>query len=92
MTIKELIDNFGGKFGLTIEDPDDYYLNARYINGQPLENIWNNTESNPMLEVDSILGSLEDQLWNNEAKDDISNEDQKRTVGESDSVEAKIDE
>ena len=62
MTIKELIDNFGGKFGLTMEDPDDYYLNARYINGQPLENIWNNTESNPMLEVDSILGSLEDEL------------------------------
>lgn len=62
MTIKELIDNFGNKFGLTIEDPDDYYLNARYINGQPLEMIWNNTESNPMLEVDSILGSLEDEL------------------------------
>ena len=62
MTIKELIDNFGGKFGLTMEDPDDYYLNARYINGQPLEMIWNNTESNPMLEVDTILGSLEDEL------------------------------
>ena len=62
MTIKELIDNFGGKFGLTMEDPDDYYLNARYLNGQPLENIWNNTESNPMLEVDSILESLEDEL------------------------------
>ena len=62
MTIKELIDNFGNKFGLTIEDPDDYYLNARYINGQPLENIWNQTEQNPMLEVDSILGSLEDEL------------------------------
>ena len=62
MTIKELIDNFGGKFGLTMEDPDDYYLNARYINGQPLENIWNQTEQNPMLEVDSILESLEDEL------------------------------
>lgn len=62
MTIKELIDNFGGKFGLTMTDPDDYYLNARYINGQPLENIWNQTEQNPMLEVDTILGSLEDEL------------------------------
>lgn len=62
MTIKELIDNFGGKFGLTMTDPDDYYLNARYINGQPLENIWNQTEQNPMLEVDTILGSLEDDL------------------------------
>ena len=62
MTIKELIDNFGGKFGLTIEDPDDYYLNARYINGVPLEQIWNTTEDNPFLEVDTILSSLNDSL------------------------------
>ena len=62
MTIKELIDNFGSKFGLTIEDPDDYYLNARYINGVPLEQIWNNTEENPYLEIDTILNSLNDGL------------------------------
>ena len=62
MTIKELIDNFGSKFGLTIEDPDDYYLNARYINNQPLEQIWNNTENNPYLEVDTILSSLENSV------------------------------
>lgn len=62
MTIKELIDNFGGKLGLTIEDPDDYYLNARYINGQPLEMIWNNVEDNPYLEMDTILESLNDTL------------------------------
>ena len=62
MTIKELIDNFGNKFGLTIEDPDDYYLNARYINGQPLDLIWSTVEENPYLEVDSILGALEDNI------------------------------
>ena len=62
MTIKDLIDNFGGKFGLTIEDPDDYYLNARYINGQPLEMLWNTVEDNPMLEADTILTSLNDSL------------------------------
>ena len=62
MTIKDLIDNFGSKFGLTVEDEDDYYLNARYINGQPLEMIWNTTEDNPYLEVDTILGSLNDSL------------------------------
>ena len=62
MTIKELIDNFGSKLGLTIEDPDDYYLNARYINGVPLEQIWNQTEDNPYLEVDTILSSLNDSL------------------------------
>jgi len=66
MTIKELIDNFGSKFGLTIEDPDDYYLNARYINNVPLEQVWNNTEENPNLEMNSILTSLEDTLWSKE--------------------------
>ena len=63
MTIKDLIDNFGSKFGLDIEgEEDDYYLNARYLNGVPLEQIWNNTEDNPYLEVDSILASLEGNL------------------------------
>ena len=62
MTIKDLIDNFGNKFGLDIENEDDYYLNARYLNNVPLEQIWNNTENNPMLEVDSILASLEGNL------------------------------
>jgi capsid portal protein len=90
MTIKELIDNFGNKFGLSVEDEDDYYLNARYLNNVPLEQVWNQTENNPMLEVDSILGSLEDQLWNSEAKDDISTEDQKGVTGEPNSVEEKI--
>jgi hypothetical protein len=92
MTIKELIDNFGNKFGLSVEDEDDYYLNARYLNNVPLEQVWNQTENNPMLEVDSILGSLEDQLWNNEAKDDISTEDQKGVTGEPNSFEEKINE
>lgn len=56
MTIKDLIDNFGSKFGLTVEDVDDYYLNARYINGVPLEQVWNTgDESNPYLEEETIL-------------------------------------
>ena len=63
MTIKDLIDNFGAKFGLDIVgEEEDYYLNARYINGVPLEQVWNNTEDNPYLEVDSILASLEGNL------------------------------
>ena len=63
MTIKDLIDNFGSKFGLDIEDEqDDYYLNSRYMNGVPLEQVWNQTEDNPYLEVDSILASLEGNL------------------------------
>lgn len=63
MTIKDLIDNFGNKFGLDLEDEEDnYYLNARYMNGVPLEQVWNQTEDNPYLEVDSILASLEGNL------------------------------
>lgn len=71
MTIRELIENFGSKFGLTIEDVDDYYLNARYMNYQPLEQIWNQTENNPNLEMDSILGTIEDTL-RGDTDDDIS--------------------
>lgn len=63
MTIKDLIDNFGSKFGLDIEgEEEDYYLNARYLNNVPLEMVWNQTEDNPYLEVDSILASLEGNL------------------------------
>lgn len=75
MTIKELIDNFGGKFGLTIEDPDDYYLNARYLNNVPLEQLWNNVENNPNLEMDTILTSLEDQLWSKQDDKPIEEEE-----------------
>ena len=62
MTIKELIDNFGSKFGLTIQDEDDYYLNARYLNNVPLEQVWSNGEADPFLEVDSILANLEESV------------------------------
>ena len=76
MTIKDLIDNFGSKFGLDIEgEEDDYYLNARYLNGVPLEQVWNQTEDNPYLEVDSILASLEDSIRGDDsAKEDDTGE------------------
>lgn len=74
MTIKELIDNFGNKFGLTIEDTDDYYLNARYMNGQPLELIWTESETNPYLEADSILESIEDTFRGDKVDDITRNE------------------
>jgi hypothetical protein len=66
MTIRELIENFGSKFGLTMEDPDDYYLNERYLNNIPLRQIWNQGEVNPDAERDSILTDLENRLWNDE--------------------------
>ena len=69
MTIKDLIDNFGSKFGLTVDDVDDDYLNARYMNGVPLEQIWNNIESNPYLEEETILES-----WNKAVNGDAVEE------------------
>jgi len=89
MTIKELIDNFGSKFGLTIEDEDDYYLNARYLNNVPLEKVWNETETNPMLEVDTILAGLEDNL-RGETIDNDSNRSEAVDISISDKPEEKI--
>ncbi len=65
MTIRELIENFGSKFGLTIEDEDEAYLDERFINNQPLNALFNQTENNPYLEANTILGSIEDTLWSN---------------------------
>ena len=64
MTIRELVDNFGNKFGLTIND-NEPYLDERFINNQPLNALFNQTENNPYLEANSILGSLEENLWSN---------------------------
>ena len=61
MTIRNLIDNFGSKFGVNYTE-DEPYLDTRFINNVPLDNLMNQVESNPYLEIDSILGSLEDEL------------------------------
>ena len=65
MTIRDLVDNFGNKFGLDINDEDSPYLDERFINNQPLNALFNQTENNPYLEANTILGSLEDNLWSN---------------------------
>ena len=61
MTIRDLIDNFGSKFGLDVPD-DEPYLDERFINNQPLTNLMMQSEANPYLEIDSILESFEDEL------------------------------
>ena len=68
MTIRDLIENFGSKFGLDITEDDDPYLDERFVNNQPLQSLFNTVEDNPYLEASSILGKLEDNLWGN--KDD----------------------
>ena len=64
MTPRDLVNIFGGKFGIDLPT-DNPYLDAYYLNNQPLESLWNNTENNPYLEANSILSSLEDNLWSN---------------------------
>lgn len=62
MTILDLIDNFGEQFGISVDNRDDPYLKARYINGVPLEQVWNNTENNPQLELNSIFNDLHNNV------------------------------
>ena len=87
MTIRELIENFGSKFGLSVPDVDDYYLNARYLNNQPLELIWNQSEDNPFLEVDSILESLEQNVRGEAINDTGIIEGEEADIGSTDKSE-----
>ena len=74
MTPRDLINNFGSKFGIDLPE-DNPYLDEYYLNNQPLEQIWNSTEDNPYLEANSILTNLEDNLWGNiNEKDDTKEE------------------
>ena len=80
MTIRDLIENFGSKFGLTI-DENEPYLDTRFINNTPLDNLMNQVEANPYLEVDSILGSLEDELRGEPVEEPVSVESEARSPG-----------
>ena len=73
MTPRDLINNFGDKFGLTAPE-DNPYLDEYYLNNQPLEGLWNNTENNPNLEAETIIQTLNDNLWtgNDANKEDES--------------------
>lgn len=81
MTIKDLVNNFGDEFGLTIENEDDPYLNARFLNGVPLEQVFNQAEQNSYLEEKSILKALEGNLWppEDEDEDDLMGDDDDQT-------------
>ena len=75
MTIKELIDNFGSKFGLTIDESDEVYLNERYLNNVPLKQVWDLVEDNPAFTDNSILTDLEDKLWSRVDDNNIKEEE-----------------
>ena len=83
MTIRDLIDNFGSKFGLSITDELEPYLDERFINNQPLRLLFNTVEDNPYLEIDTILGTLEDSLRSDTIEEtDIGVEDSVEEDGE----------
>ena len=83
MTIRDLVDNFGNKFGLTIED-DEPYMDIRFINNTPLDNLMNTVESNPLLEADTILEQAERVVRG----DSIEEPTPKNDVSFKDSIEA----
>ena len=87
MTIRDLVDNFGNKFGLTIDDTEPY-LDVRFINNQPLDNLMNQVEDNPYLEVDSILSQLETDVRGDTLEKPIGIESQENDTGIKDSIEA----
>ena len=81
MTIRDLIENFGNKFGLDIPE-DEPYLDTRFVNNQPLNNLMNNVEENPYLEIDSILESFEDELRRSDTiEEPVSIESEARSPG-----------
>jgi hypothetical protein len=87
MTIRDLVDNFGNKFGLTMDDTEPY-LDVRFINNQPLDNLMNQVEDNPYLEVDSILSQLETDVRGDTLEKPIGIESQENDTGIKDSIEA----
>ena len=85
LTIRNLIDNFGNKFGVSYDETEPY-LDVRFINNVPLENLMNQVEDNPYLEVDSILASLEDNLRGDNIEP-VKLEDQEADTSFTDSIE-----
>ena len=83
MTIRELIDNFGNKFGLSVED-DSPYLDERFVNNQPLNSLFDLSEENPFDKEDSILEALERDLWSQRdgEQDKIGEQDKSEEISE----------
>ena len=65
MTPRQLIENFGDKFGLKVEGSE--YLDEYYLNGQPLAKLWQQTSFNQMY---SDLDNLKDELITEDVEDD----------------------
>lgn len=62
MTPRQLIQVFGDQFGIDVPE-DNPYLDEFYLNNQPLKKLWNNVENNNNLEAQTIIKTLNDNLW-----------------------------
>lgn len=65
MTPRDLINCFGDQFGLTAPE-DNPYLDEYYLNNQPLKKLWDTVENNTSLEEQTIISTLNENLWNDE--------------------------
>lgn len=59
MTPRQLIQQFGERFGLK-DDPDNYFLDEYYLNGQPLELAWLGERAAPG--SSTVLDELENDI------------------------------
>jgi len=61
MTPRQLIQYFGERFGLK-DDPDNIYLDEYYLNGQPLDLVWNPSTSADPPGTSTVLDGLEESI------------------------------
>lgn len=62
MTPNDLIRSFGDQFGIDVPE-DNPYLDEYYLNNQPVKQLWNNVENNTNLEAQTIIQTLDENLW-----------------------------
>ena len=61
MTPRDNIRYFGERFGVK-DDPNNPFLDEYYLNGQPLEKVWNPTPDVEPPGTNTVLSDLEDSI------------------------------
>jgi len=87
MTIRNLIDNFGSKFGLSYED-NEAFLDVRFVNNTPLDTMLNPEETKPNPEIDMILENVENKLRGDSLEEPHNLTSEEPNTRSEDSIEA----
>jgi PBSX family phage portal protein len=74
MKPRQIIQYFGERFGLK-DDPDNPYLDEYYLNGQPLDIIWNPANGVDPPGTSTVIDSLENSVIDGMEESDVSSED-----------------